>query len=219
MRSMSQPHTCPLCSSVHSQPYFSDKHRDYQQCPSCYLVFVPACQHLNAAQEKAIYDQHENSLADQGYRQFLSRLAEPLSQRLHTNSKGLDFGCGFAPLLANMLQQQGHSVALYDLYYYPDSGVLQQQYDFITSSEVIEHLSQPAKVLAQWKKMLKPRATLALMTKLVINQERFASWHYKNDLTHIAFYSRETFEFIANHYAMKVEFIANDVIFLTNETP
>ncbi|MFY8273890.1 class I SAM-dependent methyltransferase [Pseudoalteromonas sp. SSDWG2] len=207
--------SCPLCDSATVSHYHQDKKRDYWQCSHCFLVFVAPQQFLSAAQEKAIYDQHENDLADDGYRRFLSRVYEPLNVRLAPKSQGLDFGCGPAPMLASMLQQQGHSVALYDLYYYPDEQALKCDYDFICSTEVIEHLAQPQNVLSMWVDLLRPGGTLALMTKLVIDVQRFSTWHYKNDPTHIAFYSKETFAYIAERFGLDLEFIAADVIFLT----
>ncbi len=214
MRAMKEK-SCPLCDCTKISHYHQDKNRDYWQCNACALVFVAAEQHLNRDEEKAIYDQHENDLADEGYRRFLSRVCEPLNARLSASSVGLDFGCGPAPMLATMLRELGHDVALYDLYYHPDEQVLKRDYDFVSSTEVIEHLAQPQPVLQLWLELLRPGGTLALMTKLVIDVQRFATWHYKNDPTHIAFYSKETFAYIAKRFGLDLEFIAADVIFLT----
>ena len=52
------------------------------------------------------------------------------------------------------------------------------------------------------------------MTKLVIDQNTFAQWHYKNDPTHVRFYSKETFEFLAKYLKASVDFIGEDVIIL-----
>ena len=210
--------SCPLCSRSSITHYHQDKRRDYWQCNDCALVFVAKQQHLSSEAEKAIYDHHENDLEDAGYRRFLSRLFEPLQQRLAHKSVGLDFGCGPAPLLATMLQEQGHQMALFDLYYHNDPNVLAKRYDFICCTEVIEHLADPQKMLSQMHAMLKEGGTLALMTKLVLDAQRFTTWHYKNDLTHIAFYSKETFAYIAERFGFDVEFIAADVIFLTKRT-
>ena len=206
---------CNLCGSAKITPYHTDKRRDYWQCLHCCLVFVDQQQHLSPEQEKAIYDSHENTLEDLGYQQFLSRVSNPLLPRLKMSSRGLDFGCGPGPLLANMLSKAGHHVALYDLYYANNPEVLSGEYDFITCTEVIEHLAQPQDVLTQLIGLLKPGAPLAIMTKLVINAERFANWHYKNDQTHISFFSRDTFEYIAKRFNCAIEFIGNDVIILT----
>ncbi|MBQ4850144.1 class I SAM-dependent methyltransferase [Pseudoalteromonas sp. MMG012] len=206
---------CNLCGSVDISFYHSDKRRDYWQCRQCDLVFVDKHQHLTPTQEKAIYDSHENSLEDLGYKQFLSRVSDPLLRRLRVPSSGLDFGCGPGPLLAKVLSDAGHSMAIYDLYYANDITVLRDKYDFITCTEVIEHLAHPQTVLTQLFSLLKPEAPLVIMTKLVINAERFTNWHYKNDQTHISFFSRKTFEYIALQFNCKLEFIGNDVIILT----
>jgi 2-polyprenyl-3-methyl-5-hydroxy-6-metoxy-1,4-benzoquinol methylase len=192
--------------------YLSDRHRDYRQCPACGLVFVPAHQHLDAAAEKAIYDRHENSLDDAGYRRFLSRMAAPLLARLERPSLGLDFGCGPAPLLARMLEAAGHEVARYDLYYRPDEAVLEARYDFITATETIEHLAAPGSTFARWVSMLVPGGWLGIMTKRVIDREAFAHWHYKNDLTHIAFFSDATFSFLARRHALLLDIVDKDVV-------
>lgn len=207
-------HTCPLCGQPESQFYFADKRRPYYQCQRCALVFVPESHHLDAQAEKAHYDLHENDPLDAGYRRFLSRTAEPLLQRLAPHSQGLDFGCGPGPALAMMLGEAGHQVALYDLYFHPDRSVLTHSYDFVTATEVIEHLYQPAMIWQQWLNLVKPGGWLAVMTKLVIDAEAFASWHYKNDVTHVCFYSRATFEYLAQRDNLHVEFIGSDVILL-----
>ena len=83
----------PLCSGQSVHHYHSDKKRDYLQYSRCELVFVPRAQRLDAVSEKAHYDL-PNDPQDQGYRRFLSRLADPILQRIAPGSKGLDFGCG-----------------------------------------------------------------------------------------------------------------------------
>ncbi len=205
---------CPLCKGTDNQFYHEDKRRQYLQCQSCQLVFVDPSQRLTPEQEKAIYDQHENDPGDQGYRRFLSRIAEPLDERLGSNQQGLDFGCGPGPALAQMMRERGHNVDLYDLYYYPQPEVLQKQYDFVMATEVIEHLYQPDEVWQQWLSLLKPGAYLGLMTKLVRDVEAFSTWHYKNDQTHVLFFSRATFEYLAERDSLNLEFIGNDVILL-----
>lgn len=208
---------CPLCHNSTSMPFYRDKRRSYLQCTRCELVWVPTEYHLSSDDEKAEYDKHENSLTDTGYLKFLSRVADPLVKRLTQPAKGLDFGCGPAPALAEQLKSQGHSVALYDLYYFPDPSVLEEQYDFITCTEVIEHLAEPATVIDQWINCLKPEGILAIMTKRVIDQAAFQNWHYKNDPTHIGFYSEATFKWLANHWKLKLEIIDKDVVFLIKQ--
>ena len=205
---------CPLCLSNHTQFYFKDKNRSYFQCARCELVFVLPEQRLDPVSEKAHYDHHENNTEDLGYRQFLSRLATPLTQRLAANCKGLDFGCGPGPALAQLLREAGHSVALYDIYYQPDPNVLKETYDFVTATEVIEHLFEPNKVWLQWLNLVKPGGWIGIMTKQVIDLQAFARWHYKYDPTHVCFFSQATFRYLAARDKLELEFIGSDVILL-----
>jgi 2-polyprenyl-3-methyl-5-hydroxy-6-metoxy-1,4-benzoquinol methylase len=199
---------------VDTVSYFADKQRQYRQCTDCHLVFVPRAEHLDHQAEKAMYDRHENDPNDMGYRRFLSRMATPLIARLRPNASGLDFGCGPGPTLSVMLEEAGHQTALYDVYYYPETDVLSTQYDFVTATEVIEHLCYPDRVWQQWLTLVKPNGWIGIMTKMVIDVGAFANWHYKSDPTHICFYSKKTFQFLAERDKLHIEFIGNDVILL-----
>ncbi|MEB3214380.1 MAG: hypothetical protein VKL39_23735, partial [Leptolyngbyaceae bacterium] len=42
----------------------------------------------------------------------------------------------------------------------------------------------------------------------------FATWHYKDDLTHVCFFSRETFLWLSQLWRCSITFIGNDVILL-----
>ncbi|MCG9785579.1 class I SAM-dependent methyltransferase [Vibrio mediterranei] len=209
---------CPLCAGLSVHHYHSDKKRDYLQCGCCQLVFVPRQQRLDASAEKAIYDLHINDPSDAGYRRFLSRLVSPLQERLSQGSKGLDFGCGPGPTLSLIFEEQGYDMSLYDLYYYPESSVLDNSYDFVTATEVIEHLYEPDLVWQQWLSLIKPAGWLGLMTKMVVDVDAFAKWHYKNDQTHVVFFSRATFVYLAQRDGLELEFIGNDVILLRKLT-
>lgn len=212
---MTTPAICPLCANAATVSYWQDKRRDYCCCPVCGTVFVPPAFHLTAEREKAEYDLHRNDVSDPGYRRFLARMAAPLLARLPVPAQGLDFGCGPGPALAAMLREAGHSCALYDLYYFPDEQVLRTRYDFITATEVVEHLANPRAVLARLWACLKPGATLALMTKRVQDAEAFRHWHYKNDPTHITFFSVGSFAWLAQHWGATLELIDSDVVFFT----
>ena len=205
---------CPLCGHDHLEPFHQDKKRRYERCQRCALVVVPPDFHLSGDQEKEVYDLHQNDPEDMGYRRFLSRICTPLLEMLPTRSSGLDFGCGPGPTLSVMLEEAGHNVTLFDLHYQNNPRVLTQTYDFICATEVVEHLKQPGKVFDTLFAMLKPGAPLAIMTKLVLDQKAFSTWHYTHDPTHIAFFSRETFAFIAKQYGASFRVIGNDVIVL-----
>ncbi|WP_087023238.1 class I SAM-dependent methyltransferase [Thaumasiovibrio subtropicus] len=208
-------HTCPLCEAADVAHYHQDARRDYFQCQQCSLIFADPDKRLDPAMEKEVYDQHENNSEDLGYRRFLSRVATPLLDKLPAESlKGLDFGSGPGPTLSVMMSEAGHQVAIYDPYFAPDRSVLAQTYDFITCTEAIEHFYTPYQEWQQLLGMLKPGGWLGIMTKLALDYDAFARWHYKNDPTHVSFFSQATFSYLAERDGLDVEFVGNDVILL-----
>lgn len=205
---------CPLCATEQNTPFFTDKRREYVRCDNCALVFVPPVYFLDRDAERAEYDLHENEIDDPGYRQFLARLAQPLLERLPAGASGLDFGCGPGPALAQMLRDGGCQVALYDSFYYPDQSVLGQYFDFVSATEVVEHLHRPGVQLQQLWQQLHAGGWLGVMTKLVRDAQAFASWHYKNDPTHVSFFSETTWYWWAQRQGASIEILGADVILL-----
>ncbi len=201
---------CPLCGST-AAAYHQDKRRAYFQCPDCRLVFVPPAAHLSPADEKSVYDLHQNTPQDPGYRRFLSRMFLPMFERLPVGSRGLDFGSGPGPTLSVMFAERGYPMTIYDPLYAPDASVLEEEYDFVTATEVVEHFRNPAQSLSQMWGCVKPGGYLGMMTKLVIDQAAFANWHYKNDDTHICFFSRKTFGWLAWQWQTEPVFVGKDV--------
>ena len=206
--------SCPLCESFDVTPFYQGA-RDFLCCQDCQLVFVPPAYYISHAQEKAEYDLHQNSPEDQGYRRFLSRLLEPLNQKLEPGSYGLDFGSGPGPTLSVMFEEQGHRMEIYDSIYAKDPSRLEQQYDFISASEVVEHLHHPNQDLNRLWACLKPKGHLGIMTKRVRDLQAFARWHYKDDVTHVCFFSTQTFEWLADAWNATLEIIGPDVVIFT----
>ncbi len=205
---------CPLCNEAQAWEYARDQRRPYLCCGHCGLVLVAAEHYLDRAAERAEYALHQNDPADPGYRAFLSRFAEPLVQRLSPGAEGLDFGCGPGPALAQMLGASGFRVALYDSFFAPDRSLLERQYDFICATEVVEHLHHPGRELAYLWSWLNAGGWLGIMTKLVRDQTAFATWHYKNDPTHVCFFSQRTWQWWAERHVARLEFVGADVILL-----
>lgn len=203
---------CPLCAESEIVDFWHDRHRNYLQCSRCLLVFVPEKQHLSVEAEKVEYDLHQNSPNDKKYRGFLGRLASPLQERLRPGSIGLDFGCGSGPTISLMLNEGAHQTAVYDPIYFPDDKVFDRKYDFITATEVVEHLRSPGRELDRLWLSIRGGGWLGIMTKLVIDREAFSTWHYKNDLTHICFFSRQTFRWWAEKYNAALVFVEKDVV-------
>ena len=135
-----------------------------------------------------------------------------MQERLAPGSRGLDFGSGPGPTLSVMFEETGHFMAIYDRFYAQEPSVLETQYDFITATEVLEHLHNPGQELDRLWTLLKPGGNLGVMTQLVQDREAFTHWYYKNDPTHVCFYSRSTFQWLARQWQAEVEFADKGVI-------
>lgn len=205
---------CPLCDSQQLDDFHQDKFRRYVRCRQCDLVSVPDDYLLSAEQEKAIYDQHQNDAADLGYRRFLSRAWQPLLAYIDGSMQGLDFGCGPGPTISEMAKEKGINMSNYDLYYFNEPQLLTRRYDFITMTEVIEHVADAKQLIAQLDSVMASGSVIAIMTKRAKDEAAFAGWHYKNDLTHIRFYSDNTFKWLAEKLDWRLEFADKDVVLM-----
>lgn len=206
---------CPLCRQEKTELFLRERERDFHLCQNCELIFVPPVFFNSREDEKKRYDCHQNSPDDAGYRDFLNRLVEPLCRRIKSASSGLDFGSGPGPTLSVMLQEAGHTMEIYDLYYAPREESLRQQYDFITATEVIEHLREPRETLDCLWSCLRPGGIFGAMTQRVPeDRSRFSDWYYKNDPTHIVFYSSASLQWLARHWQSECEELSSGVFFI-----
>ena len=204
---------CPLCKTSNSSKFYKEKFREYLRCLSCDFIFVPKIYHLSDAEEKSRYDTHNNDPNDHRYRHFLSQLLVPLLERIQQKSNGLDFGSGPGPTLSLMLEECGHSVDLYDKFYANDISVFEKKYDFITATEVLEHLSEPMAEISRLIEMLNNKGHLAVMTQILTPQIDFSAWYYKSDPSHIGFFTKKSLSFLASYLNIEVYFISERVVF------
>lgn len=202
---------CGVCNAPVIRPFLSVDGRDYHRCDRCMATLLDPAQWLSPEMEYAQYLEHKNDSADIGYRRFLSKLVEPLLKRLASGRDGLDYGCGPGPALAKMLSEAGHSVSLFDPFFFPNKALLGRRYDFITCTETIEHFHQPAEEFARFEQMLRPGGWLAVMTCFQTDDARFSSWHYRRDSTHVVFYRETTLRYIAQSFGWSCEIPVKDV--------
>ena len=207
--------TCPLCHHTHTLTFYHSERRSYFRCQNCALIFVSRADLLSPKGEKARYDLHENDPADPGYRSFLRQLIRPLTQKLEKPPlNGLDFGSGPGPALAMMLESQGYTMTLYDPYYAPRPKALGKTYDFVTCTEAIEHFYNPGQDWELLLTLVKPGGWLGIMTKLIDDLESFPTMHYIKDATHVSFFSRQTFRYLAKRDGLTAEFSGDNVVLL-----
>ena len=204
--------TCILCLHEDSDFLLESDGFNYLRCKHCDLIFVKPGERLDPGEEKSRYDLHENDPEDERYREFLSQLYTPLSKKLSPNSMGLDFGSGPGPTLSVMFEEAGHRVNIYDPFYAPDRSVFDHQYDFITTTETAEHLFKPRKEFDLLWSCLKTGGYLGIMTKLRPALNEFEDWHYRKDDTHVTFYSKETFQWMADHYSATLEIFGDRTV-------
>lgn len=176
----------------------------YQHCHKCDLIAAHPDQHLSHTDEKAQYDLHQNSPDDLAYRDFLNQLLEPVCKLMPPPAKVLDFGSGPGPTVSVMLEERGYEVKNYDPIYALDDSCLFNQYDLITMTEVFEHVHKPLLEFNRLVGMLRTGGLLGIMTALHQGSEKFPNWHYKNDPTHVCFFSQQTMRWLAKQCDIKM---------------
>ena len=202
---------CLVCGASDPREFLRIDAKTYWRCETCEATMLDPEDRLNPRDEYAHYLHHENDPSDAGYRKFLSKLADPLLDKLRESAKGLDYGCGPGPALAAMLRDAGHEVALYDPFFAPDTAPLAGTYDFVVCTEVAEHFHNPREEFDRLGAMLKSGGWLAIMTCFQTDDERFARWHYRLDPTHVVFYRENTLRFIADQRGWSCEIPTKDV--------
>lgn len=188
---MEELRNCPLCSSRSDFFYHSSKqNRTFYLCPDCSLVFQENSSLPDKSEEKARYDLHHNSEKDPGYISWLERFISQGMDPWFSGGTVLDFGSGPRPVLTEILKRKGLDVCSYDKYFAPHwpTG---RNFTFIILSEVLEHLADPVAEFRKIATLAEKDARIVLQSAFlrIIEKNWFASWWYKEDITHIRFYS------------------------------
>ncbi|HBY67411.1 MAG TPA: methyltransferase [Flavobacteriaceae bacterium] len=188
--------SCPLCHTNNNHIFYSDENFEVFQCNYCSLLYKTPDQFLTGKEEKYRYLNHNNDVDDKGYQGFVSPIVDAVDQDFPVTAEGLDFGAGTGPVITEMLSEKGYSLTLYDTFFHSNKKALQQSYDFIVCCEVMEHFHHPDEEFILLKKLLKPKGKLYCMTELFSSEINFKEWYYKNDETHVVFYSEQTIKWI-----------------------
>lgn len=167
---------------------------------------------LPADAEVAHYRTHRNDAYDPGYRAFLSRLADPLVERLPPGAEGLDYGSGTARPLEIMLGEQGFRMASFDPFFHPSYDLLDRTYQFITCTETAEHFHESGREFSRLDGMLLPGGWLGVMTEVLQPDQDFSTWWYPRDPTHVSFYRPATLAWIAERYRWQAEYPHRNVV-------
>jgi SAM-dependent methyltransferase len=198
---------CPLCGT--QAAFFAEAgHRPIWACPCCDLRFVPAAHHPSPEQARQRYLLHRNSRTDEGYVRWLGEAVTALARHAPSGSDGaaltvLDYGCGPAPVLVDLLREAGLQATGYDPFFAPDAD-LAHPFDAVVSVETFEHFRNPRADIGRVVALLKPGGVLVVRTSLHAGRDDMAAWHYALDNTHVSFYSLLTFHFCARQWGLRM---------------
>jgi SAM-dependent methyltransferase len=188
---------CLLCHSESTAIFYEGTSHLFCSCSHCGSVFRHPSNFISATDEKARYLTHNNDVNDPRYQDFVAPITERVIKDFKNGGFGLDFGAGTGPVITKILSENGYDLNLYDPYFHPDKNVLNETYDFIVCCEVIEHFNRPDKEFRLLKELLRPGGKLYCMTDLLCEREEFENWYYKDDPTHVIFYSEANLRWIS----------------------
>lgn len=191
---------CKICNGPARELIHPTTDQRFYRCGQCDFVFKSEAHLLSAADELREYDLHTNSIEDYSYVEYFKRFVEAAVVGYATiGRKGLDFGSGPSPVLAQILERDyGYDMDIYDLFYATEKVYQNRCYDLITSTEVVEHLADPLAFFKFARDHLREDGLLAVMTRFHPEEdEAILKSHYLRDMTHISFFSLKTMETVA----------------------
>lgn len=192
-------HLCPLCNSA-SEVFFDEQ---FFKCTTCHSIFRSSKYFLSPEKEKCRYEEHNNDVHDTRYQNFVTPLVERICKNHIPSDIGLDFWAGTWPVITHLLQKQWYKVNLYDPFFHNDPNALEKRYNFIVVCEVIEHFHHPKKEFQKLYNLLNIWGKLYIKTDTYNSDIDFWGWYYKNDPTHVFFYSTKTFLWIQKNLNWK----------------
>ena len=204
---------CPLCDSP-SNPFYQE---EFFCCSHCEGIFKPKHLLPNSVEEKEHYEKHINDVDCPKYQKFVSPITDEVQKDFSIHTLVLDFGAGTGPVIQKVLQDKCYLIEAYDPYFHPNETLLENRYDFIAASEVIEHFFNPKKEFTLLKKLLKPNGKLYCMTHIYDKSIDFTTWYYKNDPTHVFIYQKQTLEFIAQKFDFQNLKVEKRLIVFSNQ--
>jgi SAM-dependent methyltransferase len=195
---------CPLCFSETSLFWLDDKSDiTYLKCNSCFSIFKEQSSYLNPNLEEQRYKLHQNDIYDTAYQNFVSPITDAVQKDFDKGSLGLDYGCGPGPVISYVLENKGYRVKLYDPFFYPNEESFDFSYHFISCCEVMEHFFKPQEEFKKLRSLLLEGGKLYCKTNFITNSfsvDDFSQWYYKDDPTHVFFYSTKAFHFIKDTF-------------------
>ena len=213
---------CLFCGNTPIESKIID-HNEYHRCLTCFGIYIDPRHRMDQFSEKERYELHDNSIQNAGYRTYLEKFIDSVMcfsaiQGWITSISDLqvrimDYGSGPEPALVQLLSEKGYEARGWDPFFAPDTPGFKDGAHIVTCLEVAEHFSNPLESFSMIAKHLCPGGFLALGTHLlpVVSQgapldgktgiqsdwDAFKNWWYRQDPTHISFYTLESLRLVA----------------------
>ena len=199
---------CKICQEPTTSFYDDYMKCQTYHCRACEFIFKDEEAIISHDKELKVYQQHNNTEENLGYvamfQDFIDKTIAPHKEQIKT---ALDFGSGPNPVLAKILERNGFKTDHYDKFFSTEKVYEGKTYDLITSTEVLEHISDVQDVMALFAQHLNHGGYLSLMTQFHPNdQERYLNWWYRRDPTHIVFFSPKAFTVLAEQYGFTLRY-------------
>lgn len=172
-------------------------------CKTCGLYSKEEKTFLSPIEEFNRYEKH-SALVDDHY---VSMMTKFVSEAILPNIKqgnAIDYGAGKTGVLKQVLETNGFICQSYDPYFANHREVLEDKYDLVVATEVVEHFQA---IMIEWEKMVhlvKQNGFMAIMTQFA--KDDLGDWWYLRDSTHYHFYQERTFDYIAKRLDLTVVF-------------
>ncbi len=226
---------CPFCNNsilieetINFRQFFQCKHEKPSDCSG---FFVNPYHFSSAGEQKKRYLLHTNELAlcadRNGYRKYLEKFTQcVLSYAKKTGTPTLhlfDYGSGPSPALVMLLKEYNmkfffqHDVKVkhWDPFFYPEGDFFENGADIVFCLEVIEHFENPLDGFRGLATACAQNGLIAVKTQLAPKDfNEFRKWWYKEDKTHVSFYTMKSIENCAGLVGLHVEATSEGVVFL-----
>lgn len=202
--------TCVFCESIEIESRVIGT-RLYHQCVTCHGIFLDLKDRLSPSDEKKRYEMHTNSLQDSGYRAYLEKFIDDIMHFLSIKGESIvkieniiDYGSGPNPCLVQLLREKGYRAQGWDPFFSPEKAGLDSGHDMVTCLEVAEHFGIPRNDFIKIAQYIDLDGFLGLGTHLLPEfssaeqlWDFFNTWWYRQDSTHISFYSETSLQIVA----------------------
>lgn len=198
----------------------------------CGGVFVDPEYFLTPHEQGMRYTLHQNILepldVGGGYRNFLTKFADTAFLYLHNLGETssvrtiFDYGSGPQPALVQLLNEYKDRGQLaktteirgWDPFFAPDTLFFENGADIVFCLEVAEHFENPLKGFEGLARASGIGGIVVLQTMLVPHSyDEFKKWWYKDDTTHVSFYSYKALALCAKRAHLDIEAHIGSVFF------